>query len=118
MSSDTKNAALLYYTTVDEQKTEDVVALFSADATYRRPGYEPLVGATDLLAFYGDQRVIAGGRHIITGVVAEGDKVAVEGQFRGVLRDQSGVEIKFADFFVFRDGLISQRNTYFDAAAV
>lgn len=118
MSSDLKSAAEHYYTTVDEQSAEDVVALFTADAIYRRPGYQPMVGTDALMAFYGGERVIVGGRHTLTNLVVDGDRVAVEGQFKGVLRDDSQVEIKFSDFFTFAGGLIHERNTYFDAVAV
>lgn len=107
-----------YYTTVDTAGPDEVVALFSRDAVYRRPGYSPFNGGDELLAFYRDARVIADGRHTVERIVESGDSLAVEGTFVGVLDSGEEVSVRFADFFRVRDGLITERETYFDAPLV
>ena len=113
-----KSATLNYYETVDTRGPEDVVALFARDALYRRPGYETFVGRPSLLSFYGGQRVIERGRHVVKVLLVDGDRVAVEGEFEGFLRDGSEVNLRFADFFRFTEGLIAERASYFDVPAV
>ncbi|MCW2762958.1 MAG: nuclear transport factor 2 family protein [Marmoricola sp.] len=116
--SDPIDAVRRYYTTVDTLGVDEVVALFTANAVYRRPGYEPMHGTNDLRAFYGGQRVIAEGRHTLVQVLLDGANTAVQGEFRGVLRDGTSVKIRFADFLRFEGDLIAERCTYFDAPAV
>ena len=76
------------------------------------------MGREAILGFYSKDRVIVAGRHTIHQLVCEDAHVAVEGRFTGELRDGSRVELEFSDFFVFRDGLIAERRTYFAVTAV
>ncbi|WP_116952014.1 nuclear transport factor 2 family protein [Jiangella endophytica] len=117
--TDGRAPVLHYYETVDSEDPTAVVDLFSEDAVYRRPGYQPMVGRAALLRFYGGERVIAAGRHVITRIVLDGPAhVAVEGRFIGHLKDGSRVDLGFADFFTLHDTLIVERATYFEASAV
>jgi ketosteroid isomerase-like protein len=119
MTTQIRDAVLSFYETVDTRAPHDVVALFSPTAVYRRPGYEPMRGAAELLAFYGGGRVIDAGAHTIETVVVDGDRAAVQGRFDGVLRDGQQIRLRFADFFCFEaGGLVAERDTYFDAPAV
>lgn len=107
-----------YYTTVDTLGPVETVALFAPDAVYRRPGYAEMRGRAALAHFYGAERVIAGGQHAVESILVEGASAAVRGLFRGVLRDGKDVEVGFADFMRFEDGLIADRTTYFYSPAV
>jgi ketosteroid isomerase-like protein len=108
-----------YYDLVDAGDVPGLVGLFTADATYHRPGYEPLVGHAELTRFYGTDRVIKEGRHTISAVVATGEDVAVHGEFHGVLHDGREVGLRFADFFIVTpDGRFSRRDTFFFAPLV
>lgn len=119
MTTQIREAVLRYYETVDTGAPHDVVALFSPTALYRRPGYPPMEGSAELLAFYDGGRVIAEGGHTIETVVVDGARAAVQGRFDGVLRDGQRVRLRFADFFRFDgDGLVAERDTYFDVPAV
>lgn len=119
MTAQIREAVLRYYETVDTGGPQDVVALFSATAVYRRPGYPPMVGSDELLAFYGGGRVIAEGHHTIETALVDGDRAAVQGRFEGVLRDGQHVGVRFADFFRIEDaGLVAERDTYFDTPLV
>jgi ketosteroid isomerase-like protein len=109
-------AALRYYELVDRDDVPGLVSLFAPDATYHRPGYEPMVGHAGLTTFYSGQRVIESGRHTVHTTVTEGATVAVHGEFHGVLRDGNPVDLRFADFFaVGPDGRFTRRDTFFFA---
>ncbi|MEU1285622.1 nuclear transport factor 2 family protein [Kitasatospora sp. NPDC005856] len=108
-----------YYQLVDAGDVPALVALFTPDARYRRPGYRPMVGHAELERFYRDQRVIRTGVHTLATVVTTGDEVAVHGLFRGVLHDGDEVELRFADFFrMTPQGRIAARDTFFHVPAV
>ncbi|WP_307781357.1 nuclear transport factor 2 family protein [Agilicoccus flavus] len=108
-----------YYTAVDSGDVDAVLACFSEDAVYRRPGYEPIVGSAGLREFYGGVRVISSGAHELDEVVVQGMSAATRGVFTGRLRDGSDTRVGFADFFGFDDaGRIRTRSTFFDAPAV
>jgi ketosteroid isomerase-like protein len=112
-------AVLRYYALVDQGDVPGLVALFAPDATYHRPGYQPIGGSAALTAFYLDQRVIREGKHTINAVVANSQQVAVQGTFAGVLRDGRSVDLRFSDFFtVGADDRFTRRDTYFFAPLV
>ncbi|MCP2170063.1 nuclear transport factor 2 family protein [Goodfellowiella coeruleoviolacea] len=103
-----------YYRLVDEGNHSGLLGLFAEDAVYERPGYQPLVGRAALRDFYSGERVIADGRHTVRTLVAEGDRIAVHGDFVGVLKDGTDVSLRFADFFVLgADGRFVRRDTFF-----
>ncbi|MGW7413008.1 nuclear transport factor 2 family protein [Streptomyces sp. NPDC054863] len=108
-----------YYQLVDAGDVPALVDLFTPDARYRRPGYEPLVGHAELEHFYREQRVIRKGEHTLATLVATDDEIAVHGLFRGELRDGDRVELRFADFFRMAPrGRIASRDTFFFVPAV
>ncbi|MBN6039797.1 nuclear transport factor 2 family protein [Amycolatopsis sp. 195334CR] len=108
-----------YYRLVDAGDVDGVVASFTEDTVYRRPGYEPIVGHRELREFYRGTRVIERGEHRISSVVAHDDLVAVNGDFTGTLKDGTAVELRFADFFtISADGRFSTRETFFFAPMV
>ena len=110
---------LLYYRLVDAQSFSQLVELFSETVIYRRPGYQAIIGKDSLAAFYQSQRVIAVGQHAITELLAQGNKVAVHGEFNGILKNGNEVAVRFADFFrLTDDGLFECRDTFFFVPSV
>ena len=107
-----------YYTAIDAGDLDAAFAGWAAHATYRRPGYPPLVGIEAIRDFYESTRVIAGGSHTLEECVADDDSVAVRGSFSGSGHDGAALFVRFADFWHFAAGRVDERNTYFDAAAV
>lgn len=99
-----------------------LVALFTPEATYHRPGYAPMIGHAAMTAFYGGTRVIREGTHsiaTIATIVAADDRVAVRGSFAGTLHDGTAVDLRFSDFFELApDGRFSRRDTFFFAPLV
>jgi steroid delta-isomerase len=116
--SDIRALALKYYATVDAGDPEATTALFAADATYDRPGYDTFAGPA-IGDFYRGDRIIVSGAHTVTEVVVDGNRAATRGEFNGKLKDGSDAHEGFADFFEFdAAGLIAKRTTYFYRAAV
>lgn len=114
-----RECARAYYTAVDSGDVHAVLACFAADAVYRRPGYEPIVGTEGLRAFYTGVRVIESGRHTLDDVLVEGERAAIRGRFDGRLRGGADAHVGFADFFGFDEaGRIATRTSYFFAASV
>ncbi|MER5357274.1 nuclear transport factor 2 family protein [Streptomyces sp. NPDC002785] len=108
-----------YYELVDAGDIPALVDLFTPDAHYRRPGYQPLVGHAELERFYREQRVIRKGVHTLSTVVTADDEIAVHGLFSGVLHNGDQVELRFADFFrMASQGRIASRDTFFFVPAV
>ena len=105
-----------YYDAVDDDRIEDLLALFADDVTYERPGQGSIEGKDDLATFYREERALEG-EHEVHDVLVDGDRIAVRGTFSG---DQNGesVEFGFADFHVVEDGVIAERHTYTDRDTV
>jgi ketosteroid isomerase-like protein len=68
MVVDAVGAVRRYYSLVDANDVAGIVDLFTDDAVYHRPGYEPLVGRQDLERFYREDRVIQAGAHRLTAI--------------------------------------------------
>lgn len=105
-----------FYDCVDSGDFTALVALFTEDCEYHRPGYEPWLGRDGLSTFYRQERIIRSGAHTLAAVIADGPHVAVHGRFDGELRTGAEISIGFADFFE-RDatGLFRRRHTYYFA---
>lgn len=115
-----------YYDVVDADDVAGVLDIFTDDATYCRPGYEPMVGREALREFYEGERVIETGRHTVLSLLVDtsratgdADEAFVRGSFEGRLKNGQTATLQFADFFRFAaDGRVSYRHTYFYAPLV
>jgi uncharacterized protein len=116
MADELKEQVLRYFMLVDEERFEEMFALFADDVVYRRTGVEPIVGAGAMRAFYEGPRGISSIRHDIHRLVREGEWVAIEGRARAVFHDGRTFDRRIGEFFRFRDGLIVERNGYDDIA--
>lgn len=112
-----KAVARRYYDLVDAGENEELVALFTEDVVYERPGQDRIEGEDALRRFYEEERPLSDGEHELHSVVAEGDTVAVRGTFRGKQGGET-VELGFADFHEFEDGEIARRYTFTDRDTV
>jgi steroid delta-isomerase len=108
---------LSHYQLVDEGELDAVIDLYAPDTVYRRPGYEPFRGRDAVAEFYLRLRQIQTSSHRITAVVAEGENVAVQGEFRGTGVRGEPIDLRFSDFFVIGpDGYFTARDTFYFAA--
>ncbi|AHH99500.1 nuclear transport factor 2 family protein [Kutzneria viridogrisea] len=107
-----------YYRCIDHGDVPAALSCFAANAVYRRPGYEALTGLASIEQYYHRTRIIGAGRHTIESLIEGEDEVAVRGSLVGRSREGLPLDVRFADFWRFRELLVVERNTYFDAAAV
>ena len=108
-----------FYARVDAGDIDGLVAMFTDDAEYHRPGYPPVLGQSGMDHFYRYERVIAGGAHTLDGVAVTGAEVAVRGSFAGTKRDGSPAHHRFAEFFTLSpDHRFARRETFFSAPLV
>ncbi|NEU57466.1 ester cyclase [Halorussus sp. MSC15.2] len=114
MATADTEAVRAYYESIDADDYESVFSLFADDVTYERPGQSNLSGMDEFREFYLEDRPLEDGDHEIHDVVAEGDTVAVRGEFAGTQGDEA-VSFGFADFHRFDEGgQITERWTYTD----
>jgi ketosteroid isomerase-like protein len=98
---------------IDGGRWDDLGLVFAEDCVYRRPGYEALVGLTEIEHFYRHERIVDTGSHAVEGVVSGLGAAACWGRFSGRGRDGRMLDEGFADTYLVRDGLIVCRCTYF-----
>jgi ketosteroid isomerase-like protein len=106
------------FSRIDASDWDALADLFHADVVYERPGYAPLAGLQRVLDFYRRERQVASGSHELERIVVQGDAAACWGRLRGTLKSGARADIRFADVYVFADGKIKLRRSYFFAAAV
>ena len=100
-----------YYSRVDSEDVDWVLALFAEDAVYDRADAR-YVGKDAITRFYRGERKILGAHRLET-VTATERTVMVNGVFAGVGHDGSAKCVGFADVWEFADtGLIANRKTY------
>ncbi|HEX6703507.1 MAG TPA: nuclear transport factor 2 family protein [Albitalea sp.] len=105
---------------------DGALATLSDDATWRlpgKPGQMPVVGVFDKarigkLFRNMDAQLKSGLKMTPTGMVAEGDKVAVEAVSRGELRNGRVYEQEYHFLMVVRDGKIREVREYLDTQHV
>lgn len=116
---DPRRAVQAYYDALDAGDIDAVLAGFSGDVLYRRPGYDRVVGLEALRRYYASDRKLAPGRHVVRSMVVEGNQVAAHGEYDGELREGGPRSVGFAAFFVFdAHGRIREHTTYFFVPAV
>ena len=117
--ADLRTAVLGYYEAMDRDDIDAVLEFFSGDVLYRRPGYDRISGMEALRQYYASDRKIATGRHVLTSVLVDGQRVAAHGIFDGDLRDGQPTSVGFAAFFLFdQHGRAADHTTYFFVPAV
>jgi ketosteroid isomerase-like protein len=107
-----------YYQRVDAHDVEALLECFSADASYRRQGTDPIHGKGALRRFYESERVIESGVHQLDDVLVGAEWVAVRGTFCGRLRTGEDVQVGFTDWHHVVGGVIDRRETLFPSRQI
>ncbi|APW99193.1 nuclear transport factor 2 [Halobiforma lacisalsi AJ5] len=110
-----------YYDLVDADEYDDLVALFTDDVRYERPGQGAIEGREALRRFYEAERPLEEGSHEVHDLVVDREEgvggltVAVRGTFSGRQGDET-VEFGFADFHELTPAgdAIARRYTFTD----
>jgi ketosteroid isomerase-like protein len=106
------------FTAIDGCRFEALTELMHPDAVYERPGYQAFDGIGQILDFYQNTRVIRDGCHAILDFVGDGSSAMLCGHFQGRLKDDTSVDIQYAEIYRFRDDKIAYRRSYFYTPAV
>ncbi len=101
-----------YYELVDRGDLEGVLALFSPDAVYDRPGHGRIQGADALRHFFLHERKLVSSRHDIRRFITDGDWVVAEGVAEARTEDGDEVKVAFVDVFRIEGDLIVERRGY------
>ena len=72
------------------------------------------MGASKLIQYYKETRVVRSGVHEVTGIVAEGNRTAVLLRMKGAMKDRSKTEFEAVDFFTFEGDNIAGIRTFTD----
>lgn len=103
---------------IDSKDWQKLSAFFSPDVVYERPGYEPIVGIERLLHFYQYERVLSAGRHFLENILVEGERGCCWGRYVGSKKDDTPVNEGFADVYIFHQGKIKSRRSFFFRPAI
>ena len=103
---------------IDGCRFEALKELMHVDAVYERPGYSAFSGIDEILDFYQNARVIRDGNHAIVDFVCGGDSAMACGHFLGRKKDDTQVDIHYAEIYRFKDDKIAYRRSYFYTPAV
>jgi ketosteroid isomerase-like protein len=99
-----------YYKRVDSGDVEWVIEIFAEDACYQRAEAE-YAGKKAISRFYREGRKITG-NHTIEEPLVIKDVVVVRGIFKGKGAHGEPKEVRFCDFWEFKDSLVRLRQTY------
>jgi hypothetical protein len=121
MNADPRQIALDgYFDGINEERFEDVAALFTPDAVLRAPGFPPRRGREAIAAYL--RGVLAAypvHRDQPTRTLLAGRTAAVEIHYTGRLADGTPLEFEAVDVFDFTpDAQIASLRTWYDSAAV
>lgn len=111
--SEIRDRIAAYYPAIDRLDTEQVLALFAKDASYRRADMEYRTIEEIRQFFCTDRRIR--GQHAIDTLWSDEDRgiVFVTGRFDGVGEAGDQRAVDFADVWHFNpDGLVGRRCTY------
>ncbi len=108
----TKDFIVSMFRAIDTRDWENLGRHFHPDIVYERPGFSVLTGRDAVVGFYRDVRQIHG-EHRAEGMAVDGQFGAHWGRFVGAKKDGSPVDVQYSDCYVFADGLLKHRKSYF-----
>ena len=108
------------FSCIDSENWEGLSDLFHKDITYKRPGYDPFVGRSDVMKFYRGERIIKSGKHHVETVTTQEGNVICMGHFTGVSKDDKPLNVDFADYYNMSNDLsvVKERKTFFYAPLI
>ena len=100
---------------VDDEAWSRLESVYHPACVYERPGFARLQGLAEVMRFYRQERPIRSGVHSIEDVVESERTACAVGMFDGRLKSGEDLSLRFADHYVFKDGRIAARRTFFYA---
>jgi len=110
-----KEIVKMYLELVDSGRYEELSPVLSEKVVYQTIiGRAPIVGASKVIQYYKETRVVGSGVHGVTGFIAEGNRTAVLLRMKGVMKDGSKIEFEAVDLFTFEGDKIAGIRTFTD----
>lgn len=109
-----KETARTYLELVDLGRFDDLAPVLSETVVYQTIGRAPLTGASNLIQYYKETRVVGLGVHEVLAIIAEGNRAAVLLRMKAKLRDGTVREFGAVDLFSFEGEKIADIRTFTD----
>jgi len=108
-----------YYDAIDNQRAEEALSVFAADATVRVPNEPAQPWMQGMQAMARQLRGVTGTRHAITRVIeADGGETAYEVEITYILKGGEEVTLTGSVFCTIRDERFQSQNLYVDLTPV
>jgi ketosteroid isomerase-like protein len=104
-----------YLELVDSGRYDELFPVLSEKVVYQTIiGRAPIVGASKVIQYYKETRVVGSGVDEVIDIIAEDNKAAVFLRMKGVMKDESKIEFEAVDLFTFKGDKIAGIRTYTD----
>jgi ketosteroid isomerase-like protein len=114
-----REAIAEYFASINEERWDDLAALFHDDAELCAPGTPPRRGGRAVAGYYDAAlRPYPVHRDDPTREIYAGDTVVVEIRFEGTLANGRPMSFDAVDVFDFRDGRIARLTSWYDSHRV
>jgi ketosteroid isomerase-like protein len=110
-----KETVKTYLELVDSGRYDELFPILSEKVVYQTIiGRAPIVGASKLIQYYKETRVVGSGVHEVTGIIAENNTVAALLRMKGAVKEGSKIEFEAVDLFTLEGEKIAGVRTFTD----
>lgn len=109
-----KEVVRTYLELVDAGRFDELAPILYGEVVYQTIGRPPLTGASTLIQYCKDTRVVGMGSHEALTIIAEGKRTAVWLRMRANLKDGTTRQFGAVDLFCFEGDKISDIRTFTD----
>ena len=100
---------------LDSGRYDELLPVLSEKVVYQTIiGRAPIVGASKLIQYYKETRVVGSGVHEVTDIIADNNKAAALLRMKGVIKEGSKIEFEAVDLFTFEGDKIAGIRTFTD----
>jgi len=110
-----KEIVKTYLELVDSGRYDELFPILSEKVVYQTIiGRAPIVGASKLIQYYKETRVVGSGVHGVIDIIADDNKAIALLRMKGVMKDGSKLEFEAVDLFMFEGEKVTGIRTFTD----
>ena len=110
-----KEIVKTYLELVDSGRYDELFPILSEKVMYQTIiGRAPIVGASKLIQYYKETRVVGSGVHGVIDIIADDNKAIALLRMKGVMKDGSKLEFEAVDLFMFEGEKVTGIRTFTD----
>jgi len=110
-----KETVKTYLELVDSGRYDELFPILSEKVMYQTIiGRAPIVGASKLIQYYKETRVVGSGVHGVIDIIADDNKAIALLRMKGVMKDGSKLEFEAVDLFMFEGEKVTGIRTFTD----